>query len=240
MKIAQIYEILDAAAPFADQESWDNSGLIIGDMNSEVDKIILSLDLDSNLIKNAAPNSLFITHHPLIFKGLKSLNPKFYPSNLIYEMVKKNISLISMHTNFDKHILNKYVAQYVLGYEIYDVMDFLVLMRVDMNFEDLAIDIKSKMNISNLRVVKTKEYIKTIGLCTGSGTEMVNLAQVDCFLSGDIKYHVALENFENGVSLVDINHFESERYFGEALMPYLQKNEIEVIISNSVNPFTYR
>ena len=71
MKISEIYAILDEIAPFCDQESWDNSGLILGDFKSECERIYLSLDLDSALVENAKPNSLFITHHPLIFKGLK-------------------------------------------------------------------------------------------------------------------------------------------------------------------------
>ena len=68
MKIAEIYEILNSVAPFEMQESWDNSGLLLGEMNTQIKgKIYLSLDLDSDLIENAEENSLFITHHPLIF-----------------------------------------------------------------------------------------------------------------------------------------------------------------------------
>ena len=69
MKISEIYAILDSIAPFDLQESWDNSGLIIGSMSDEFDSIALSLDLDSSLIARAKPRTLFITHHPLIFKG---------------------------------------------------------------------------------------------------------------------------------------------------------------------------
>ena len=239
MKISEIYAVLDTIAPFCDQEAWDNSGLILGNLQDEVSQIYLSLDLDSALVDSAKPNSLFITHHPLIFKGLKSLNPSVYPANLIYKMVQKNISLISLHTNYDKHILNKFVAENVLKYEITDIKDFIVFMKIDMKFDDLARDIKEKLQISNLRVVKTKDHIQTIALCTGSGSEMIPNSNIDCFLTGDLKYHTALENFENNVSLIDINHFESERYFAESLAKILQKNKIEVIITNSINPFKY-
>ena len=95
MKIAEIYKILDEIAPFEAQESWDNSGLLLGNMDDEFDKIYASIDLDSNLIQKIEKNSLVITHHPLIFKGLKSLNPSVYPSNLIYEIIKKDIKIIS-------------------------------------------------------------------------------------------------------------------------------------------------
>ena len=112
-------------------------------------------------------------------------------------------------------------------------------MRADLSFEQLCAQIKRKLGIEHLRAVKTKDFIQNIALCTGSGSELNQSLGVDCFITGDIKYHAALQNLENGVSLIDINHFESERYFGRALAPFLQKSKIEVIISEQKNPFTY-
>ena len=239
MKIAEIYQILDEIAPFEAQESWDNSGLLLGNMDDEFDKIYASIDLDSNLIKKIEKNSLIITHHPLIFKGLKSLNPSIYPSNLIYEIIKKDIKLISMHTNFDKFVLNKFVADEILGYQITEIRDFLVFFEVNKSFDEFAKEIKQKLKISNLRVVKAGEFIKTATLCTGSGADLLGSFKSDCFLTGDIKYHSALKSLENKISLIDINHFESEAYFGQSLAKNLQKYNLNIIITNSINPFLY-
>lgn len=239
MKIAEIYKILDEVAPFEAQESWDNSGLLLGKMDDEFDKIYASIDLDSNLIQKIEKNSLIITHHPLIFKGLKSLSPSIYPSNLIYEIIKKDIKLISMHTNFDKFVLNKFVASEILGYEITEIRDFLVFFEVNKSFDEFAKEIKQKLKISNLRVVKAGEFIKTATLCTGSGADLLGSFKSDCFLTGDIKYHSALESLENKISLIDINHFESEAYFGQSLAKNLQKYNLNIIITNSINPFLY-
>lgn len=239
MKIAEIYKILDEVAPFEAQESWDNSGLLLGKMDDEFDKIYASIDLDSNLIQKIEKNSLVITHHPLIFKGLKSLNPSVYPSNLIYEIIKKDIKLISMHTNFDKFVLNQFVASEILGYKITEIRDFLVFFEVNKSFDEFAKEIKQKLKISNLRVVKAGEFIKTATLCTGSGADLLGSFKSDCFLTGDIKYHSALESLENKISLIDINHFESEAYFGQSLAKNLQKYNLNIIITNSINPFLY-
>lgn len=239
MKITEIYQILDEVSPFEAQESWDNSGLLLGNMDDEFDKIYASIDLDSNLIQKIEKNSLVITHHPLIFKGLKSLNPSVYPSNLIYEIIKKDIKLISMHTNFDKFVLNKFVASEILGYEIAEIRDFLVFFEVNKSFDEFAKEIKQKLKISNLRVVKAGEFIKTATLCTGSGADLLGSFKSDCFLTGDIKYHSALESLENKISLIDINHFESEAYFGQSLAKNLQKYNLNIIITNSINPFLY-
>lgn len=239
MKIAEIYQILDEIAPFEAQESWDNSGLLLGNMDDKFDRIYASIDLDSNLIQKIEKNSLVITHHPLIFKGLKSLNPSVYPSNLIYEIIKKDIKLISMHTNFDKFVLNKFVASEILGYEITEIRDFLVFFEVNKSFDEFVKEIKQKLKISNLRVVKAGEFIKTATLCTGSGADLLGSFKSDCFLTGDIKYHSALESLENKISLIDINHFESEAYFGQSLAKNLQKYNLNIIITNSINPFFY-
>lgn len=239
MKIAEIYKILDEIAPFETQESWDNSGLLLGNMDDEFDKIYASIDLDSNLIQKIEKNSLVITHHPLIFKGLKSLNPSVYPSNLIYEIIKKDIKLISMHTNFDKFVLNQFVASEILGYKITEIRDFLVFFEVNKIFDEFAKEIKQKLKISNLRVVKASEFIKIATLCTGSGADLLGSFKSDCFLTGDLKYHSALESLENRISLIDIDHFESEAYFGQSLAKNLQKYNLNIIITNSINPFLY-
>src|SRR6056297_1358031 len=111
MTVKQVYDYLDELSPFELQEAWDNSGLLVGKESDKVNQVYLSLDVDSSLLQEVAPHSLIITHHPLIFKGLKSVNFDSFPSNLLQEMIKKDISLIAMHTNFDTTHLNKYVAK---------------------------------------------------------------------------------------------------------------------------------
>ncbi|WP_229932916.1 Nif3-like dinuclear metal center hexameric protein [Campylobacter majalis] len=239
MKIGEIYKFLDEIAPFDTQEAWDNSGLLIGSFDDEIERIYLALDIDSEFLQNAMPNSLIIAHHPLIFKGLKSLDFTRYPSNLINLMIKKNISLIAAHTNYDKAVLNEYFVSEVLGLKITQKDEFLAYTDIDMSFDELVKFVKAKMNLEILRCVRAKERVKRIAVCTGSGGDMINLVKADAFLTGDLKYHQALEAKENLLNLIDIGHYESEAYFGASLAKYLQNFKIEVIISNSKNPFTY-
>ncbi|MGG7047711.1 MULTISPECIES: Nif3-like dinuclear metal center hexameric protein [unclassified Campylobacter] len=239
MKIGEIYKFLDEIAAFASQESWDNSGLLVGSFDDEIERIYLALDIDSEFLQNAMPNSLIIAHHPLIFKGLKSLDFTRYPSNLINLMIKKNISLIAAHTNYDKAVLNEYFVSEVLGLKITQKDEFLAYTDVDMSFDELVKFVKAKMNLEILRCVRAKERVKRIAVCTGSGGDMINLVKADAFLTGDLKYHQALEAKENLLNLIDIGHYESERYFGASLAKYLQNFKIEVIISDFKNPFTH-
>ncbi|WP_331776076.1 Nif3-like dinuclear metal center hexameric protein [Sulfurospirillum sp. 1612] len=240
MQIREIYDVLNRLSPFDLQSEWDNSGLILGDYNHEIEQIYLSLDIDAALIDTVAENSLIITHHPLIFRGLKKINYALYPSNLIQKMVQKNIALISMHTNFDKTHLNRFVAHDILGYDIVSVDEFICYVHIDKMFDDLCEDLKRALGIKHLRVSGENKLIKTCAITTGSGGDLIANVDADCFLSGDFKYHQALEAKENGLSLIDIGHFESERFFGECLAPHLKNLPLKVIMSNSKNPFDYR
>lgn len=240
MQLREIYNFLDALSPFSMQASWDNSGLLVGSMQGEVEQIYLSLDVDTSLIEEVAPNSLIIAHHPLIFSGLKKLDFDKYPSNLLRKMMAKNISLIAMHTNFDVSHLNAYVVSKILGFNNFMCDEFICYFEVNMPFEDLVLHVKSVFGLDVVRCVASKTFIKRCALTTGSGGDLIGKVEADCFLSGDLKYHQALEAKENNLALIDIGHFESECYFAECLSQYLKNKPLTVIMSNSKNPFEYR
>ena len=240
MKVGEILEILDKIAPFELQEEWDNSGLIVGSKEDSFSKVYLSLDVDSELLDSLENGSLLITHHPLIFKGLKEINFSKYPSNIIKQMIKKDISLISMHTNYDKTHLNRYVAKEVLGYEVTKCEEFVCYFEVEDKFDNFAKNIQEKLNLPFLKTVKGRDFIKKAAITTGSGAELLNHIEADCFLTGDIKYHQAYEAKENRLSMIEIGHFESEIYFADSLSENLKNFDIQAIIANSKNPFTYK
>ncbi len=239
MRVDEIYKILDALSPFELQESWDNSGLLVGDWSNEVKQIVLSIDIDEELLENLDENTLVITHHPIIFGGLKQLQFNQYPAKLLQTMLQKNISNIAMHTNFDQTHLNAYVATQVLGYEINEKEGFVAYIDVDEDFDQFAKEIAQRFGLEHIRCVKNHEKIKRVALTTGSGASLMKQIKADCFLTGDIKYHDAMEAKTIGLSMIDIGHFESERYFGEVLAKDLENLGISVIISSSKNPFTY-
>ncbi len=240
MTLKQIYNHLNTISPFELQESWDNSGIQIGKDDDIIEQVYLSLDIDSKLLNKVKPNSLIITHHPLIFKGIKRFNPSIYPSSLLAIMAKNNISQIAMHTNFDKTHLNSYVGLKVLGLEEIYSKDYMLELKVEKSFDEFCELIKERLGIEHLRVVKTKDFIKTATLTTGSGGDFISSIKSDCFLTGDIKYHQALEAKENNLSIIDIGHFESECHFVGALKENLQNFDLKVIMSNSFNPFKYK
>ncbi|MDF1881874.1 Nif3-like dinuclear metal center hexameric protein [Sulfurimonas sp. MAG313] len=239
MSVEDIYKILNEISPFELQEPWDNSGLLVGDWKHEVNEVVLSIDIDEELLEELHEDTLIITHHPIIFGGLKQLQFNQYPAKLLQKMLQKNISNIAMHTNFDQTHLNAYVATQILGYKIVQKEGFVAYMEVNENYDTFANSISEKLGIEHIKCVKCHEFIKTIALTTGSGASLMKSIKADCFLTGDIKYHDAMEAKTMGLSMIDIGHFESEKYFGEVLAKDLINLGISVIISSSKNPFTY-
>ena len=239
MRVSEIYEKLDQISPFELQESWDNSGLQVGSMDSEIECIVLSIDIDEVLLESLEPNTLLITHHPLIFGGIKSFDFDTFPPNFIKKMIQKNISAIAMHTNFDITHLNDYVAKEVLGFEIEEKEGFLAYMKVEDDFEAFAKKVQKVFGLDVLKAVRCHDKINSVALCTGSGASMLRDVKADLFLTGDIKYHDAMLAKALEISMIDIGHYESEHYFASILQKELKNLGLQAIISHSVNPFVY-
>jgi len=112
MKIKELLEVLDKIAPFSLQESFDNSGIQFADLDAPVAKILLSLDVTPEVLKEAIENKvdLIISHHPLIFSPLKRVTQQDNP--LLFKAITHKINLIAFHTNFDlaEKGLNDYVG----------------------------------------------------------------------------------------------------------------------------------
>ncbi len=243
MKIKEIYKFLDELSPFELQEKWDNSGLLVGSFEDEFQRVYISIDLDEEILDDIEENSLIITHHPLIFSALKKVNYDSYSTKLLKKLIQKNIALISMHTNIDITHLNKYVAKEILGLDVIDSSGFICYAKVNDSFSNFANKISSKLNLDYLKYVKCSEKIEKVALVTGSSMSLIDKVEADCFLTGDIKYHDAMEAKARGISLIDIRHYESEKHFSSLMMglleEYLKKNELKAIITTSKNPFKF-
>ena len=170
MKIKEILNFLDEISPFELQENWDNSGLLVGDLKKDIKKVYISLDLDEELLDNIANNSLIIAHHPLIFKPIKAIDYNVH--KLLIKLIKKDISFIAMHTNFDKTHLNRYVAENILGLTG-ENKEFIYIAEVNKTFDEIAKEIKKKLEINYLKVVKCKGFIKKLAITTGSGMSLL-------------------------------------------------------------------
>lgn len=116
MKIKEITQYLETIAPLALQESYDNSGLLVGSKDTEVTKVLISLDCIEDVVQEAIDKgcNLIISHHPIIFSGLKRLNGNNYIERTVIKAIQNNIALYAIHTNLDNVLhngVNQKIAQ---------------------------------------------------------------------------------------------------------------------------------
>lgn len=243
MKLKEIYNFLDELSPFELQEKWDNSGLLVGSFDDEIKQVYISIDLDLEILEEIEEDSLIITHHPLIFSPLKRVNYDSYSTKILKRLIQKNIALISMHTNIDTTHLNRYVAREILGLDVLDTEGYICYANVNDSFANFANNIAARLGLEYIKYVKCNEDVKKVALVTGAGMSMIGQIDADCFLTGDIKYHDAMEAKARGISLIDIRHYESEKHFSPLLLglveEYLKKNKLKAIITASKNPFKF-
>lgn len=254
MKVKEIIRILEEKFPLKNAEEWDNVGLLIGDYNKEVKKIQFSIDVTIETIENAIKNKadMIISHHPIIFKAIKSIREQDTLGKKIRELIKNDISVYCIHTNLDstKEGLNDYVLE-KLGCKNSKILDLFEdesdngIGRVysldnEISLLDYMSEIKSKLEIENIRFI-TKDIntkIKKIALINGSAMSYWRIAKsknVDLFITGDVAYHDALDALEAGINIVDFGHYESEHFFYELLTKLLkdsENEELEFIVFN--------
>ncbi len=242
MKLEEIYGILDSISPFALQEKWDNSGLNIGDLHQEIESIYLALELTLDSALSLTPNSLVITHHPLIFSPLHSLETSRYPAKLIQMLLAKNIALISMHTNFDNTHLNKHFAQEILGFS--DTIECGIAqscMIEPIHIDSLALSLKQKLGLAHIRYTQMQSDISQIYIVCGSGVSFLREIRTphSCLITGDIKYHDAMSAMCMDIGLIDVGHYPSEMEFPKILKSILQIKGLNAIMLANFSPFSY-
>jgi len=236
MKLSEIYSFLNSLSPFELQEAWDNSGLIVGDMDAEIEKVYLSLEPTMEVLAGLDEGSLLLTHHPLIFSPLKKLDFSDVTAKALRLAVQKNISIIAMHTNYDKTHLNEYFATQILGFKEIKKDGFLVYVVGDFRFDELAELVKNRVGLETLNCVEKEGNISKIAIVTGSGASFLSKIDADCLITGDVKYHDAIYAKEKNMALIDVTHYASEAVFVDSMNENLKILPIKVIISNSKNP----
>ncbi|ATD54718.1 Nif3-like dinuclear metal center hexameric protein [Clostridium chauvoei] len=258
-KVKDIMSEMEKLAPTYLKEDFDNVGLMLGDKNQEVKKVLVALDCTLEVIEEAKSLKvdMILTHHPLIFRKPNSITTETLLGKKIIELIKNNISLYSSHTNLDsaEEGLNKNIVD-MLGFKSDELLEINKknsnaglgrVVRLDKEIEvmDLVDIVKEKLNIDNLRISIGNEKIRNIAIINGSGQDFINRAVekgVNCIITGDTTYHYASDYKEMGVSILDIGHFSSEWLVFLKTIEKVINNfkDVEFITSKIVkDPYTF-
>lgn len=248
MKLEQLEKLLDERLKKEIAQEWDNVGLLIGRREKEVQRILLALELTPSILDEAVAKKCdaLLVHHPLIFSGVKKIVSDD-GDNLIYRLIQEDIGLYVAHTNFDsiESGLNDYFARLLNAKEIEiqseDEKDvFLRLFTVEeQKLSDLVDTIKKKFSLTTIRKIGHTDKVRKVGVVTGAGGDYAFLSKkhgAEVFITGDIKYHQAMEFKEKGLCVLDVGHFETEKIFSHAMQHFIQTHlselkSLEIILS---------
>lgn len=257
--VNDIINKMESLAPTYLKEDFDNVGLMVGDRNKVVNKVLLALDCTLKVIEEAKKEEvdLIITHHPLIFRKPSNITTDTLQGKKIIELIKNDISLYSSHTNLDsvENGLNHTIVS-VLGFGESTLLEKnknitsaglgrIVNLHKEIKLEDLIEQVKNKLNINNLRVVRGTDTVSKIAIINGSGQDFIAKAMrlgVDTVITGDTTYHFASDYKEMGINILDVGHFASEQIIFFNVMKQIESKFNNVIfIRSSVeeDPFTF-
>ena len=261
MKIKEITTFLEDFAPLEYQESYDNCGLIVGNINAEVKGAIITLDCTEKIVDEAIATgcNLIIAHHPIIFSGLKKLNGSNYIERTVIKSIKNGIAIYAFHTNLD-NVHNGVSAKIAdkIGLVNCKVLTPKLTENSQLVGSGILGELKNPINSTEfLKFVKgtmqtdcirhtslVKDAIKTVAVCGGSGSFLLQNAiaeKADIFITADFKYHEFFDA-ENHIIIADIGHYESEQFTKELIYDLLTKNFTKFAVRLSkvnTNPIKY-
>ncbi len=250
---------MELLAPSYLKEDFDNVGLMVGDRNKSVNKVLLALDCTLKVIEEAKREKvdLIITHHPLIFRKPSNITTDTLQGKKIIELIKNDISLYSSHTNLDsaENGLNNTIVS-ILGFNDSAILEKnknansaglgrIVNLDKEIKLENLIDQVKTKLNISNLRVVKGNDKVSKIAIINGSGQDFIGKAMqlgVDTVITGDTTYHFASDYKEMGINILDVGHFSSEQIVFFNVMKQIESKFKDIVFIESKveeDPFTF-
>lgn len=239
----QIYDLMNQFYPFSTQMSFDNAGFLLGDKNQSVKKILVALDITSEVIDEAIENhcDMIITHHPIIFTPLKSILTQNPTESMIIKLIQHKIGVISAHTNLDRSQegVNYHLAKR-LGLQD---ATFLQEEGTDPNGNPYGLGfmgsvspcsatefgkfVVQSLDCLGIRITDAGTSVSRVAVGGGSCGSMLDIVAkqgCDTFVTGDVKYDQFLDAKERGINLIDAGHFPTEQVICQPLAEKLQNH----------------
>lgn len=254
MLIKELIDEIERIIPLELQDEWDNSGLQLGNKNEELKSIMVCVDVTEDVIDQAIDNNvnLIIAHHPILFRPTKSIDYDYFISKKLIKAIKSNISIYACHTPID-------VSNIGLNTFVFEKMGFKSKNKLVKTIEengygdicqipsrkvwDLADQIKDRLDLDHVILYGDEdEEVGKIALVTGAGSSFIKdcVEQgVEMFITADIGHHDAMDALEQGLILMDLGHYQSEKFFNELMKKNIEKidSSLSIILENQSDKF---
>ena len=235
---------MENAFPCECAYEWDNVGLLTGDKNANIGKILLTLDITEATVDEAISKDcdLILSHHPILFSGIKSVTTDSSEGRIILSAAKHGINIYAAHTNCDVAPggLNAYLAK-LLQIENAEPLEESGLGRIgtlctERSLSDFAEDVKKALGLEFVRVCgDRKKMIKTVAIGSGACSESIPFAiekGADVMITGDTKYHVMLDAVRD-ICIIDAGHFGTEFIVCNIFEKLLENSPVETVKTES-------
>ena len=251
---------LEQFAPLPLQESWDNAGLQLGLTEAEVSGALLCLDVNEAIVDEAMRKgcNLIVSHHPLLFRGLKQISGANYVQRCVIKAIKHDIAVVSMHTNMDnaqggvnwkmaeklglqdcRFFANKQVDGIEAGSGVIGQLPQPMEARA---FVEL---VKNQFHVECAQCNELLQRpVGKVAICGGAGDFLLDDAVregADAFITGEMHYHVFFDH-EQQLQICVIGHYQSEQFTTEVFRDIIQRECPGVstfIAETNTNPIQY-
>ena len=250
MTVKDLYEKLEERIPRELSEEWDNDGLMCShDTSSEVTKAIVTLDVTEEIVDYAISEGfdLIVSHHPLIFKPIKSITEDNHIARKLIKLINAGVSVFSFHTRADKVVggVNDQLCDLL---DIYNSTPFgegcigrIGELDDEYTLEDFVYKLKGALGSDMVKYSDGYNKVKTVALVGGDGKDFVKDAikcGADTYVSGRIGYNLMEEAAELGINLIEAGHFFTEQpitsFFSNILTRLDTEMYVEIADSNLI------
>jgi dinuclear metal center YbgI/SA1388 family protein len=254
MNAKQLYQKFEERIPSSLREPWDNDGVMcLPDGSSEILRALVALDVTEEIVDYAIERGfdLIVSHHPLVFKPLSSIDEENHISRKLIKLICSGITVFSFHTRADKLVggVNDRLAD-ILG--MYDAVPFgegdlgrIGTIDEPMEIQDFAYRVKQLIGADAVRYADGFSDVHKVALVGGDGKGYVKAAieaGADTFLSGRIGYSVMEEATEMGINLIEAGHYYTEahisEFFRDLIIDFDPNIYVEIADSNIIKTIT--
>ncbi len=257
VQVKDIIEVLEREIPSRYAVEWDNVGLLVGDRQQEVTRVLIALDATDEVIAHAAEcgAQMILTHHPLLFRPPKQVVEQDFLGRRIRALIKHEISCFAMHTNFDivkmadanaeQLALQKPEVLEAVGEDEAGSYGFgrVGELKEEMTLENFARKVGKVMCLPAVRVYGDPlSVIRRAAVSSGAGKSSIPDAiacGADVIVTGDVDYHAGTDAVMQGISVIDAGHYGTEFVFISKMKEIVEKKlpEIEIETEAICQPY---
>lgn len=257
MRCTEVMEVLERQSPKDCACDWDNVGLLVGSADKEISRVYIALDATDEAVDEAvkAGADLLLTHHPMIFRGMKRITEDDFIGRRVIRLIREDIAYYAMHTNFDVRGMADLAADYL---HLSDTGVLEVTGEADgtpegigrygvlekrMKLRECCEMVKRVFALENVKVFgDLDQEVYRAAISPGSGKSVIaNALQtgVDVLITGDIDHHEGIDAIAQGMAVIDAGHYGVEHIFIPYMQQYLLRElpELKVEIQPLTFPF---